>query len=274
MIKWPFGRKAAPDPKAKVLRLTRLPAAIYAIGDVHGCLSLLQQLEQEIAENGAVVPGPKLLVCLGDVVDRGPQSAAVLDHLLAPAPSGFQRVVLQGNHESMMEQFLDPAQRNMRWLSYGGDATLASYGLSPETEGGFGDDGSALDHKLKSAIPPEHRRFLAGLPCGLEIGRYRFAHAGYDLGTPAENQHKDRLIWGPPENSDNYRGDQILIHGHVPTNDIAYGNTRINIDLGSYSTGRLAAIRIDPETGETKEFIVSNAAPIRGHGTEQQDASE
>jgi hypothetical protein len=80
---------------------------IYAIGDIHGRLDLLQQAERSIIDNAARLPGRKLIVTLGDYIDRGPSSAQVISHLMAPPPPDFDRICLTGNHEIMMLDYID-----------------------------------------------------------------------------------------------------------------------------------------------------------------------
>src|SRR6266566_5297782 len=89
------------------LKFDEWPAAIYAIGDVHGCIDQLLALEQRIIDDGAGFAGEKWIVTLGDYIDRGPSSGAVLDHIASPPPAGFKRFALIGNHEQLLLDFLD-----------------------------------------------------------------------------------------------------------------------------------------------------------------------
>ena len=243
--------------KRYILRLDQMPAAIYAIGDIHGCLDLYDALEAEIVADAANIDGPKLIVCLGDVVDRGAKTAEVLDRLRGSAPAGFQRLVLRGNHEDMMLAFLRSPQRHMNWLSFGGEETLASYGVRPNSNNGFGSEGKLLKHKLRTLIPEAHYDFLDQLPLALEVGTLRFAHAGYALAKPARKQSPDLLLWGPPIKADSYAGDEMLVHGHVIVDDIDVQENRINLDVGAYKTGKLAAIRFDKHSRVAKKFLVT-----------------
>lgn len=244
-MKWPFGKKkAVPSADApKILRLAGVPAAVYAVGDVHGCLDLFDAMEEAIVADAADIPGQKLIVYLGDLVDRGAHSAAIVDRVMGPAPAGFQRVVLQGNHEFMMLQFLEQPAKNANWLLYGGVETLMSYGISIAPGEDVMRDVSLLQHRLDGAVPAAHRAFLADLPCALEMGNWRFAHAGYDLSRPADQQSQSQLIWGPPESADQGVSDLTLVHGHVPVDEVTRTKNRINVDLGSYKSGQLGAVR-------------------------------
>ena len=97
------------------------PAAIYAVGDVHGCLEHLLLLEDQIAADGDGIEGEKWLVTLGDHIDRGPNSAEVIEHVMGPAPKGFRRFSLLGNHEVMLLDFFRDPDAHRYWLEEGGD---------------------------------------------------------------------------------------------------------------------------------------------------------
>src|SRR5688500_4748 len=105
------------------------PAAVYAIGDVHGYLGQLQALEEQILEDGASIAGEKWIINLGDYVDRGPHVSGVIDYLLHPLPAGWRRFALFGNHEEAMLDYLrDPIEHGW-WLVEGGAETIESYGI-------------------------------------------------------------------------------------------------------------------------------------------------
>lgn len=273
---WPTlrGQRTAPH----VLRLAQFPAAIYAIGDLHGHLSLYDQLEHRIVADAQTVAGPKLILCLGDVVDRGPDTAALLDRLMRAAPIGFQRVVLMGNHEQMMLRFLRDPRPFDPWLANGGLETLASYGINParidstRIKAAVGARFDGLRQALKTRLPAEHLSFLNALPAGVEAGPFRFAHAGYDLSQRAEDQLLEQLIWGPHELADRHHGPEVLVHGHVPVHQVCRTKNRIAVDVGSYRNKRLAAVRIVPGTLDHKVIMVddrSTPLPIVGSPVRQ-----
>ncbi len=257
-----FGRKKQPEGNTRrILKLGSFPAAIYAVGDIHGSLRLYDEIERQIVEDGAFVPGPKMILCLGDVVDRGPETAGLLERLIGPAPSDFQRVVLRGNHEDMMLQFIKTPERHMNWIDFGGEETLASYGIRPDGARGFKSESKTLKRKLEGGIPESHVSFLEKLPVALAVGQYLFAHAGYALGKVEDSQSLEQLLWGPPEAADTYQGDEILVHGHTIVDDVTIMPNRINLDIGAYKTGRLAAMRF---TGTTKDrqILIANGRDI------------
>jgi len=139
------------------LELAEAPAALYAIGDVHGCLDQLLALETQIQADSAALPGEKVIVMLGDYVDRGPSAAGVIDHLMARPPEGFRRICLMGNHELMAQDFIAKPTPRSNWLHNGGLDTLQSYGIMPDA---LRSARSALWPMLvKAHIPQEHVAF-------------------------------------------------------------------------------------------------------------------
>lgn len=261
-----FGRKKAQKtsqtqaPKThRLLRLAKMPAAIYAVGDIHGCADLYDALEKKIVADGEKLDGTKLIVSLGDVVDRGGASAAVIDRLMSPAPKGFKRLVLRGNHEDMMIKFMSDPDANRKWLDFGGTETLASYGLSPDPEVRFDLPASRLRHMMDAAIPESHRKFLKELPLALSVGPYRFAHASYDRDTPLEDQLPETLMWGAPQNADAGSADHVFVHGHVVVDKPFVSKKRINVDTGAYSSGVLSAVRLTAEK-EDKQLLTVTLA--------------
>ncbi|MEJ2020304.1 MAG: metallophosphoesterase, partial [Maritimibacter sp.] len=246
----PQGGNAAPQetaPRAHIRTLAEMPAAIYAVGDVHGMRALYQELEARIVEDAATagINGPKLIVLLGDLIDRGPDSAGLIDDLIAPAPTGFQCLVLRGNHDDKMRDFIANPGQHREWLGYGGDATLASYGLKPDPIHGFNLSPRKLENMVRSAIPETHARFLENLPYGLRVGDYFFCHAGINPETPITAQNPDALLWGDPERIDKAAGSlPVIVHGHIAIDDILITSRRINVDTGAYASGKLSAVRL------------------------------
>src|SRR4051794_25433768 len=137
---------------------------VYAIGDVHGCYKELLSLEQKIQLDALQFRGRKIIVMLGDYIDRGPQSSRVLDHLLALPPTEFLRVCLAGNHEVAMLNYLDGYLSRDRWLAVGGLETLFSYGVDPARLASLYASSDEVDRRVKEVIPASHIDFLRSLP--------------------------------------------------------------------------------------------------------------
>lgn len=238
-------RRTGPAPLRERLALEPDYAAVYAIGDVHGCITELKALEAKIIADGAGIDGPKLMVMLGDYIDRGPSSAAVIEHLLAPLPAHYRRICLAGNHDQMFLDFLQRPNARSPWLGLGGDETLASYGVY------LGDSREhPLASQLRALIPQEHVDFLRMLPVMLRIGRFCFVHAGLDPSAPIDEQHEHVLMTSRPHEFDwsSYNGHLTVIHGHTPVPEVDIVGPRVNLDLKVYETGRLAALRIKDDT--------------------------
>lgn len=228
------------------------PAAVYAVGDVHGCRRQLLALERAILEDAAAIPGEKWIVMLGDYIDRGPESAGVVDHLLQPPPDGFLRHALRGNHEQMMLDFLDDPRSNLHWLDQGGAATLASYGVDRAQAFGRSDDLAALLGQIAERVPSSHIEFLRGLPVLVGLPGWLFVHAGLRPGVGLERQSTEDLLWirDPFLYGPGMPGIRV-VHGHTPTPAPEFTPTRIGIDTGCFLTGRLTGLRVMRD-GSTK----------------------
>lgn len=212
------------------------PAAVYAIGDIHGCLPQLLDLERQIEADALAIEGDKWIVMLGDYVDRGAHSAQVIEHLLKPPPAGFKRFSLVGNHEQMMLDFLDDPAANAYWLYEGGAETLASYAA---------EWGAEID--LLVDIPARHERFLRDLPISLSLPGWYFVHAGIRPGLPLSAQTDEDLIWiREPFLSSRRPADARVVHGHTPGPVPVVTARRICIDTQCFLTGRLTAARVTP----------------------------
>jgi serine/threonine protein phosphatase 1 len=233
--------------------------AVYAIGDIHGRADLLAELHGRIAadpERGDV--DRRVLVYLGDYVDRGENSAGVIDLILDQAPAGFEVVPLLGNHERLMLEFLDDIRRGLLWLHNGGDATLVSYGVDP-------GDGVYLDAKpllamqaaLRERLPGRHLEFLQQLGLAHVEGDYFFAHAGVRPGVALADQREEDLIWIRDLflNSKADHG-KVVVHGHTIRPEPEVRPNRIGIDTGAYVTGHLTCLALEG----TKRRIISTGA--------------
>lgn len=226
-----------------MITLTLAPATlpdgrrIYAIGDVHGCDDRLAMLHQLIATDLAARPvADPVVLHLGDYIDRGEASAAVIERLMAPWPAVAgvtPRVVnLTGNHEEMMLAALDSgdAEEAMQWLSNGGAQTLASWGVPRRTR----------QRDWVRAIPPAHVAFLRGLQVRHQEGGYLFVHAGLRPGVPLERQSRHDMLW-IREPFLSWQGDlpAVVVHGHTPEHEVVVHPNRIGVDTGAVLGGVL-----------------------------------
>jgi serine/threonine protein phosphatase 1 len=223
--------------------------AVIVLGDIHGRSDLLDQMLTRLAR--LTCPAAHL-VCVGDYVDRGDESAAVLRRVMTlqkEAPDGAM-VCLMGNHEKMMLEFLDaPEAWGPRWTRHGGLQTLASFqvGLGPVKGGGAERDWRAIRDALRAAMPPDLEAWLRALPLTWQSGNLFVAHAGADPQRAIADQKPRGLLWGGEGFYDIPRSDGIWVaHGHVITGDAQPVNGRIPVDTGAYATGRLTAAVIEP----------------------------
>ncbi len=231
------------DQDRQKLFLDIRPDVIYAIGDIHGCLDQLLRLEAKIVADAAAETGDKHLFMLGDYVDRGPDSAGVLDHISMRSKHGIATHHLAGNHEDVMLDFLRHPHGDHEWLRFGGTQTLNSYGIYtfPENRRGFA-------HVLKAHIPEEHITFLESLPSLISVADICMVHAGIDSAIDLKDQKDSVLLWKRPQDNGDGPGP-LVVHGHTPVPAVEIHPFRINVDTGSYATGLLSAVKIK-KTGE------------------------
>jgi serine/threonine protein phosphatase 1 len=226
---------------------------VYVIGDIHGRLDLLDRMIAAITRDAKQHGADSLTVTLGDYIDRGPKSRGVLDRLLAnPFPGDY--VALKGNHEALLEAFLNDPAVGTRWQHLGGLETLHSFGVRVSPLMG-GRDFDQVSAQLRAALSPEHMKFLASLKTSLTFGRYFLCHAGVRPGVPLDRQSEEDLLWIRDEflDSDMDFG-KIVVHGHTPIVEPQVLPNRINIDTGAFATGRLTCVVLE---GERHRFITA-----------------
>jgi serine/threonine protein phosphatase 1 len=237
---WPARSDETARPR---LRRNHWPEVVYAIGDVHGCLDQLRAVEALIIEDARSYEGEKLIVMLGDYVDRGPDSAGVLDHLISPPPPGFERICLAGNHEVIMADFFEQPRDLAGWMSLGGDVTLTSFGLVPSRLANLGE--TKRRALLSAHIPRQHVEFLNALPAALQFPGVTFVHAGMRPGVDLEDQSERDLLWMRPDARDDMsREGHMVIHGHTPAAEPVLLPTRICLDTAVCATGKLTGLRL------------------------------
>ena len=242
------------------LKFEHWPTAVYAIGDVHGCIDQLHALEAQIIADAEPFPGEKWIVTLGDYIDRGPDSRAVLDHILTPAPARFRRFPLIGNHEQLLLDFLDNPPANLDWLEWGGLATARSYGMPPDPGEDWRRDPFGFANRLRPLIPARHLEMLRDLPTCLSLPRFFFVHAGIRPGVPLDRQEDEDLIWiRAPFLRAQFSGDITVVHGHTPVDDVDIAPGRIDIDTGCCFKCTLTALRVTPDGGT--KILQAHGAP-------------
>ncbi len=224
---------------------------IYAVGDIHGMYDQLVKLLSDIEKDAKrrYPERSKIIVYLGDYIDRGPQSQEVVELLMSQPlkKHDFQEVFLKGNHEEMMIDYYEGIDRST-WLYNGGEETLDSY--AP-------DD-----------ISIEHRDWLAHLPLNYARGDYFFVHAGVDPERTLDNQVPEDLLWIRGRflrSNETLKLDNQpikVVHGHSVTYKPKIKHNRIGVDTGAFATGTLSAAVLD---GQKEDFIQVHGKAAPGY---------
>lgn len=227
----------------------------FAIGDVHGRADLLERMLERISDlSQRAGAGRPIVIFLGDYIDRGPESRAVVDLILGPRLAHCELRCLKGNHEAAMLDFLEQPLKHRAWLGHGGLETLVSYGVYPlPSLGARSADIEAAAASLRRAMPPSHRAFFAGLERYVVYGDYAFVHAGVDAERPLDAQSDSDLFWSRQRFLESDKAaSHVIVHGHTPCAEPYRDQRRIGLDTGAYFSGRLSAVELE---GEGVSFI-------------------
>jgi serine/threonine protein phosphatase 1 len=203
---------------------------IFAIGDIHGCISQLDKLLAQLD----IDAGEDTLLFIGDYIDRGPNPKGVIDSILDIRKSIGNVVCLSGNHEDMFLNYCLDGRDEDLYMSNGGMRTLASYGFMREgTE--------------ELILPDSHREFFTTLRTYYETDDYIFVHAGLRPGVPLDRQDREDLLWIRFEFiSSPYDFGKTVVYGHTPVslNKPLIDKNKIGIDTGAVFGGRLTCIEL------------------------------
>ncbi|MEE9455439.1 MAG: metallophosphoesterase family protein [Paracoccaceae bacterium] len=245
---------------------------VYAIGDIHGCLDQLLEVQANIARDLAARPHPSpVIVYLGDYIDRGPDSRGVIENLMAEDAASHHTHILLGNHDEMLLIYRDtpaaplrpygPKISEIHWLheAGGGAETLRSYGV----EGADHLRPLESHAAFVAALPDTHLRFFQSLELYIRIGSYLFVHAGIRPDVALDMQLEKELIWirEPFLSSDADHGFTV-IHGHTPVKTVENRGNRIGIDTGAVFGGTLSCLVLE---GNAQALLTQNgmaACPV------------
>lgn len=235
---------------------------IYAVGDLHGRLDLLDRVMAAIGRDARKAAHRPVLVFLGDYIDRGAQSKGVIDRLIELANGGdFELRALKGNHEEALLKFVADGGFGPKWCDHGGEATLASYGVAPPRMRSDPDAWSTTREAFMAALPQAHLGFFNSLELSATYGEYLFVHAGVRPDAPLAAQAEHDLLWiRAPFLDIGEAFEKIVVHGHTPQPAPHMGDHRIGIDTGAYASGLLTAVRLE---GAARRFIQAAQAPSR-----------
>ena len=218
----------------------------YVVGDIHGRLDLLDELlariHSDMDQRGSC---KTLLVFVGDLIDRGPSSAQVVERLRTYRREGVRPIFLLGNHEEVLLRILGgDVSLIPSWLQFGGAQCLQSYGVDPWALSGKTDAEAIAT--IRGAVPAEHVEFLGGFVDTCRFGDYLFVHAGVRPGVPLHEQAQSDLRWiREPFLLDDPDPGFVVVHGHTISPQVEERPNRIGIDTGAFATGVLSALAIE-----------------------------
>jgi serine/threonine protein phosphatase 1 len=230
----------------------------YVVGDIHGRLDLLDQLLERIhREVDERPPAKTLLVFVGDLIDRGPASAQVVERLRTYDHPAIRPIFLLGNHEEVLLRILaGETELIAKWRWFGGSQCLASYGVDPQSLS-LQSSEQALE-TIRAAIPQTHVEFIRGFVDTCRFGDYLFVHAGIQPGVPLDDQRQSDLRWiRDPFLHDDRDHGFIVVHGHTISRKVDERANRIGIDTGAFKTGVLTALAIE----EKERWYVATREP-------------
>lgn len=234
-------------------RIARVPEGhrVYAIGDVHGCAELLAGLLTKIeADNTAREPAETTLVFLGDLIDRGPDSARVLD-IVAYLQSRWAVRLIAGNHEEMFLASFGSDRVLRQFLQHGGRETILSYMNDADAYAQLTIE--ELREQLPHIVPQAHLQLMRSMENVWTLGDYVFVHAGIRPGVALADQTEKDLRWIRKDFLEaDFDPGFVVVHGHTVTPEVLSGPYRIGIDTGAYVHGRLTAVGLE---GSSRWFL-------------------
>ena len=241
-----FWRKGSQSSSAPSQPATADGERIYAIGDIHGRLDLLQALMQrvelDVRSRGEC---STRVVLLGDLIDRGPYSRQLLELAQSSGRDSDRVIILLGNHEELLlESAYGNAAAQRAWLQQGGEATLRSYGVeSSDLEALSAEE---VADAICRVVGDHTLAWLDSLPLWFESGDYFFCHAGIRPGVPLQRQRRQDLLWIRKKflASKKYHG-AVIVHGHSETDQLVFDPNHINVDTAAYRTGVLSAVGLE-----------------------------
>jgi len=234
-------------PPVRPIDSAAIPAGrrVYAIGDVHGRNDLLQQLlDKIIKDDGQRGKADSEIIFLGDLVDRGPDSAGVIDTAMRLKATAGNVRFLMGNHEEVYLAAATGDEKSVRFFNrIGGRETILSYEISMKEY--IELDMTQLAERIPELFPQEHVDFIAGFEDQIIIGDYAFVHAGIRPGVPLAEQRKKDLRWIREEFlSQQEAHEKIIVYGHTISDEVVEAGNRIGIDTGAYYSDKLTALAL------------------------------
>ncbi len=230
---------------------------VYAIGDVHGRNDLLKKLlDKIIKDDGERDSAESEIIFLGDLVDRGPDSAGVIDTAMQAKETFGNVRFLMGNHEEVYLAAAAGDEKSVRFFNrIGGRETILSYEITMKEYMEL--DMPQLARRIPELFPRKHIDFIAGFEDQITIGDYAFVHAGVRPGVPLSEQRQKDLRWIREEFlSAQEAYEKIIVYGHTINDDVVETGTRIGIDTGAYYSEKLTALALQ----EAERWYLDTAA--------------
>ena len=243
----------------------------YVVGDVHGRLDLLDPMLAMVEADFAERPVRRAtLIFVGDLIDRGADSAGVIERLRTYRHPAIETVFILGNHEEVLLRILEGDSGLVdKWRWFGGKECIQSYGADPAEFARLGEQDAV--EQVRALVPKEHVDFLMGFGDSCRFGDYLIVHAGIRPGVEFERQSQEDLRWIRAPFLD-HAGDHgfVVVHGHTIVPEVFEAHNRIAIDTGAYRSGRLTALVIE---GEKRRYLTATASPAAVRSISEQDAS-
>ncbi|PZP39263.1 MAG: serine/threonine protein phosphatase [Pseudomonas fluorescens] len=219
---------------------------VYAVGDIHGRRDLIEDMLTAIKADSVSYTGKVILVCVGDYIDRGPDSKGVVDALLNDIPEQWETIFLRGNHEQVMLNFIENPKMRTEWMAWGGLQALESYGIAPYGSKGLRDP-EALAAEVNYVLEEvDHKNFFSSTRMWYVCGSYLFVHAGVRPSLRLDRQMDEDLLFirddflGKPHGLP-YR----IVFGHTIFDNVLIENDRIALDTGAFQSGKLSCICLE-----------------------------
>ena len=244
-------------------RLPRVPKGTryYVIGDIHGRLDLYEAMIDAIERDDASRKEREThIILLGDLVDRGPDSAGVIRRTRKWQKKRNVRV-LAGNHEEMFLDSFEKPEVLRHFLKHGGRETILSYGMPAGDLATMTLDD--LFDAIPKTIPQKDVAYIKGFEESITAGDYLFVHAGMDPGVPLDQQERKDMLWIRDRFLD-YEGplEKVVVHGHTIFESVMDCGNRIGIDTGAFRSGVLTALVLEGNQRRVMQAIAKDDGPI------------
>jgi serine/threonine protein phosphatase 1 len=256
LLNWATSNRATPTGETPLWRAAD-DVRLYAIGDIHGRDDLLAPLLAQIeADAETSTARRKILVFLGDLIDRGPASREVIERCMALANGPFECIFLCGNHEQLLlDVWAGKSGAISTFHRAGARATLISYGVDPDDYDRW--DFAELQRQTRMVIPPSHIEFIRLFPYFYQNGDYLFVHAGIRPDVALAAQRREDMIWIRQDfTASGVNHGLMVVHGHSMSTDVELRSNRIGIDTGAYASDVLTSIVIE---GDQYAFLSTRA---------------